>query len=665
MLRQLQDKKIAVMNLTERIKQDEGAPNRLRRLWREQQPEIKAAPAAEELHARLAGCLLQLGEVHLAIDICRAGHTAIAEQAADQALKLPLERTAILGLARMGAQAEALARARLLANAHPDDPATLCLLGRIHKDAWAHARESSQGKANLQCARDYYLAAYHLTEGDRPYAGINAATTSLFLGEPETSRTLAEEVLSLCRSQKENEWTVATRAEALLLSGPERMSDALEAYAKACELFGKHFANLATTRRQAEAILRAMGGNPAILDDVFRFPKLIAFAGHMIDRREPARITPRFPPQMEDQVRALIAEFLDTENIGFGVCSAACGSDILFIEDMQKRGKEIHIVMPWGREEFLESSVRGAQGADWEPRFGQALERADSITHLSQHTLPEGDLSFEWCSQCIVGLARRRARLLGAECSALAICDGKPGGPGGTSSFVTFWRKQGLPIKSFPMPALPPSDTRVSETDEAGTDFHGVSVGSSEQDIKTILFADVAGFSRIGEKQLAHFAKYFLGHISALIAKVNAPDVRGNSPILTNTWGDALYFVFDTVLDGGLFALKLRDLVTTTRWEDYGLPVGMGVRIALHTGPVFICVDPVIRQITFTGSHVSHAARIEPKVERNEVYSSEAFAALAAAEGLEDFACDYLGEIELPKNYGRYPMYRVRPGPPY
>jgi hypothetical protein len=56
------------------------------------------------------------------------------------------------------------------------------------------------------------------------------------------------------------------------------------------------------------------------------------------------------------------------------------------------------------------------------------------------------------------------------------------------------------------------------------------------------------------------------------------------------------------------------------------------LRIALHAGPVYSCIDPVTGNPNYIGSQVSHAARIEPVTPPGQVYASQAFAALAAAQ---------------------------------
>jgi len=84
------------------------------------------------------------------------------------------------------------------------------------------------------------------------------------------------------------------------------------------------------------------------------------------------------------------------------------------------------------------------------------------------------------------------------------------------------------------------------------------------------------------------------------------------------------------------------------------------LRLALHAGPVSACVDPVTQHTNYIGSHVSWAARIEPITPHGQVYASQPFAALAAAQGVSSFTCDYVGQVPLAKEYGIFPTYHVR-----
>jgi len=131
-------------------------------------------------------------------------------------------------------------------------------------------------------------------------------------------------------------------------------------------------------------------------------------------------------------------------------------------------------------------------------------------------------------------------------------------------------------------------------------------------------------------------------------------------PLLSNTWGDGLYFVFDTVRDARLFALELAGRIAATDWSAKGLPPELNLRIALHVGPVHVCMNPITARRDFMGTHVSRAARIEPVTPPGQVYASQAFAAFAAAERVGEFACEYVGLTALAKGFGTFPTYHVR-----
>jgi len=118
--------------------------------------------------------------------------------------------------------------------------------------------------------------------------------------------------------------------------------------------------------------------------------------------------------------------------------------------------------------------------------------------------------------------------------------------------------------------------------------------------------------------------------------------------------------VFESAAQGAGFALRLRDEIARTDWAGAGLPAEMNIRIGMHTGPVFRTLDPIIKQENFFGSHVTRAARIEPVAAPGSVYVSEQMAAALAATGTAEFACDYLGPMNLAKQYGRGRIYRLR-----
>jgi class 3 adenylate cyclase len=158
----------------------------------------------------------------------------------------------------------------------------------------------------------------------------------------------------------------------------------------------------------------------------------------------------------------------------------------------------------------------------------------------------------------------------------------------------------------------------------------------------------------LSEEQMPHFIMNFMGPIAAL-ARETRPQ-----PVYQNTWGDGLFFVFENVGDAGRFALKLADCVAAIDRTAAGLPEQMSLRIALHAGPVYRFKDRIIDRLNYIGSHVNRAARMEPVIPPGQVYSSDAFAALAALQAPGEFRFDYIGRIPLAKSFGEFPMYHVQ-----
>jgi len=169
-----------------------------------------------------------------------------------------------------------------------------------------------------------------------------------------------------------------------------------------------------------------------------------------------------------------------------------------------------------------------------------------------------------------------------------------------------------------------------------------------------MVFADIVGFSKLREEESPAFFTEFLPLIQRVLAAGKL------QPAFSNTWGDGLYMVFDAARDGAEFSLRLRDAVSNTNWVSAGLPKDISIRIGAHTGPVFKVFDPIIKRANFFGSHVTRAARIEPVAIPGSVYVTEQMAAALVVHNERLFTCDYLGSLNLAKQYGTTKMYRLR-----
>lgn len=168
-----------------------------------------------------------------------------------------------------------------------------------------------------------------------------------------------------------------------------------------------------------------------------------------------------------------------------------------------------------------------------------------------------------------------------------------------------------------------------------------------------MLFADIAGYSRLHDTELPRFQHAFLALAASLI------ESSGVAPREAKTWGDGLYAVFDEAGQAAEFALRFAERMRDVREVTPGDRDRLAIRIALHTGAVFRMYDPVMQHDSHFGANVTRAARIEPITPPGLVYVSEAFAATLASDGASAFALEYVGALPLAKGYGESRVYRL------
>jgi class 3 adenylate cyclase len=602
----------------------------------------------------LAEKILGQGEPLLAFDVVREGLSILPTD-------VRLRQLQGLALARSGASERANAILEELRGEGEADEETLGMLGRTYKDLAAGAASTVQREQFQKRAAEIYAQAYQTTGGY--WTGINAATMSLVCGATDRARELARKVREQCLKEVEDPsgdsyWELAALGEAALIL--HDLSQAGEWYTRAGEE-GKHRSgDLQSSRRNARLILKYWNEDPNWIDQYLHVPAVIVFAGHMIDR--PDRPSPRFPGNLESAVAKEVREKIDKLKPGFGFASAACGSDILFLEAMLDADAEVSVVLPYEKEEFVRDSVDFIPNSDWRARYDRVLERATSVIIASPQKLEIGGVAYEFCNQLLLGLATIRARQLDTPMIPMAVWDEMSGdGPGGTATVIRSWRKLGYepeiidPVKICRgSDSLPSGRQRRPRQQSNQLDDQKPSLRAFRSRVVAILFADAVGFSKLDESEVPRFVQHFLGAIARLSEKFT------NGIIAKNTWGDGLYFVFSDVDLAGKFALQLADLVATTKWEEKGLRGGLSLRIGLHAGPVYEFDDPITGSRSYSGTHVSRAARIEPITPAGQVYASEAFAALAAAQHTDGFTCDYVGQTPMAKDYGTLPTYHVR-----
>lgn len=174
----------------------------------------------------------------------------------------------------------------------------------------------------------------------------------------------------------------------------------------------------------------------------------------------------------------------------------------------------------------------------------------------------------------------------------------------------------------------------------------------TERSIKALLFSDVKGFSKMSEKECLNFCKFFHSGIQRDVLSRYDREIT-----LKNTWGDALHVVMNDVFLAGKLALELRDWVANYDWIAAGLKTQLKIRIGLHAGVVSHVEDPIISNFNYIGRNTSKAARIEPITFEGQVFVSQAYASLLAAETQNELTCEYVGNRDLPKNSGSIKVY--------
>ena len=584
--------------------------------------------AYPELYSEAADRLIRAGHPAVALDLAQARSTVAEATTGDPVPEGPALRDKLVLAAVRGGNPDLAGRllAPLLTAAR--DPITdmptglrvevLCRNGRVLKDQSRHHPD----RLPLAAAA-YEEGAAVPGAADLPDRGvyplINAATLWRIAGDTDRATRFAAEVvrrvepLAPAAKAAGDYWTMASLAEAYVLTG--RHEDATNWYlAAVAAARGRGNTGDIVSIRSNLLRLRDAGAteDPVWIAD--HIGNVLVFAGHMVDA--PGRAVPRFPndPAMIAAVDAAIRAGLDGLNATVGFSSLASGADILFAEAMLARNAEVHVVLPFDRAEFLTESVHFGRPDD--PAYGTWAERFEcvwaAIPAAHRHfatTEPylKANTLFELVNMFMQGLAVLRAGERLVDPIALVVLDpGSSPGVGGTKHFLDTWRSTDRRAEVIDLAAL---RTGVSKPDTGRT----VSAGPlppSHRPNKALLFADVAKYSGIYERDLPDFLAEYAG----FLRRVFDTDV-GRAADYANTWGDGLHLVYNDPADAAEFALTLLEAAGRggVDWARYGLGDAAPVRVAVHYGPVFAVPD-VLRpgKVSYSGQHVNRAARIEP-----------------------------------------------------
>ena len=367
-------------------------------------------------------------------------------------------------------------------------------------------------------------------------------------------------------------------------------------------------------------------------------PSVVVYSGHMFEQdcaEEPA---------LAARIAAAFEQLGTQEAFG----PLACGADILIAEAVLQRGGQLDIVLPFAEDDFIAESVL-CGGAAWLPRYQRCREAAHAVHFATPLAYVHDDNQFNYNTRFAMGLAALRARELGTEAVQLAVSSAaarsfSKTGLAGTAADIGIWDRLGK--RTVTVDAGPVArNLRFPPKPEPAPD--------TRREIRSILFADYKGFSRLGERELPLFMREVMGRIGATL------DRFGKHVEFRNTWGDAIYAIVDEPGTAAHLALELqRDLRDLpAELSPQGAPSGM--RIGLHYGPIYVGSDRVTAAGLWYGGEVNRTARIEPVTPMGDVYCTEPFASALILDGVEDLEAIPLGERALAKDFGIVRLYRL------
>ncbi|MFT4101244.1 MAG: TIR domain-containing protein [Burkholderiaceae bacterium] len=323
---------------------------------------------------------------------------------------------------------------------HLDAESAGLLAGR-YKAHWLETGDESF----RQRAYELYLDAYQRT-GDS-FNGINAASIALQREDLASMYKLAGEVIEALRKRPVadlDEWDLATLGEGYLLL--QRFDDARDWYGRAVAKAAGRHQSIAIMRLQARRNLRALKQPQDRLDRTLPVPRVLAYCGHMVDAV--GRAKPRFPREKVPAVRNAIRDRLEQLGALHGFGSAACGTDLLFLEELTKLGRSATVLLPFPEKDFADISI----GRDWSHRWAKVRDarNIEVLQPLQPARPPADELSeaFSIANREILRRAIEYAKRLDERPIVIAVWDGRPGdGAGGTAETVALWRDEGYEVE--------------------------------------------------------------------------------------------------------------------------------------------------------------------------------------------------------------------------
>lgn len=529
---------------------------------------------------------------------------------------LRVDQLLALSLSKSGSPELALAHLDLAYRRNPENSETAGIMGGIYKALFKKHQDSKYAILS----RDTYVKDFSISKNY--YTGINAATMSAIAGRSMQGREIATSVIELIGDSLNGFWELATLGEAYLLT--KNRDRCVEYYIKARQLAGNDWGKVISVHNQLWLLNHYVAVPKEVLR-IFAPPEVVAFAGHMVDA--PNRQTPRFPAAIEEKVKDSIKGAIRTLHASIGYCSFACGADILFAEAMAEEGGEVHVLMPFSKSDFINTSLRFA-GDHWVDRFETLLTKypINFITH--EHYGGNDDL-FTLLGKVIFGSAILRSQTYHQEPFLLTVLsefDLKQKA-GGTRDTIQMW-------------PYPQKHTNINPD----TMYHAneiVSTPSSTPKVELARIADrpVLYMAWIGISDLLPMEKERLEKM----IRSYMDEQQLSSRFLTVT-EESIILALDT-------EIALMDIVRSVWNSTAPFKPEKPIRIGLHVAPVYV-------NATSDDSSIKLLEAIGQFAPKGSICSSISFAAVLALHP-KKFQLDYVGVIQLPEETESNGLYKV------
>lgn len=133
---------------------------------------------------------------------------------------------------------------------------------------------------------------------------------------------------------------------------------------------------------------------------------IFALAGRRIDAWDAA--TQAFPLSSVPVVRQRLAALLRAEGAGILCCSAACGADLIALEEAGRLGIRRRVVLPFAPGLFRDGSVTDRPG-NWGPVFDRVVAEVAAAGDLLILNSETGDAAYAAATRAIVAQALEAA----------------------------------------------------------------------------------------------------------------------------------------------------------------------------------------------------------------------------------------------------------------